>query len=163
MPRPARWKRHIGFDGRHPVVQVRRCFFCPSDGCEPSDFQSRFRRECGRLGDEREPATGQDNFQWQAAQQASSDGTPFVGFFERWIPEVDGNQPDWSITQELRDIPDGKYRLTAYILTNVMANAETGVTSPKGSYLTARSIGEEVRREADIPSPDGNGYAVLIP
>lgn len=108
----------------------------------------------------REPATGQDNFQWQAAQQASSDGTPFVGFFERWIPEVDGNQPDWSITQELRDIPDGRYRLTAYILTNVMANAETGVTSPKGSYLTARSIGEEVRREADIPSPDGNGYAV---
>lgn len=107
----------------------------------------------------REPATGQDNFQWQAAQQASSDGTPFVGFFERWIPEADGNQPDWSITQELRDMPDGRYRLTAYILTNVMANAETGVTSPKGSYLTARSIGEEVRREADIPSPDGNGYA----
>ena len=107
----------------------------------------------------REPAVGQDNFQWQAAQQASSDGTPFVGFFERWVPESDGNQPDWSITQELRDIPDGKYRLTAYILTNAKANAETGVTSPKGSYLTARSIGEEVRREADIPSPDGNGYA----
>lgn len=105
----------------------------------------------------RDPVEGRDNFQYQGASQPSSDGTPFVGFFERWIPS--GNQPDWSITQELHGIPDGKYRLTAYILTNVMADAEAGVSGPEGRFLVAKSLGEEVRVEADVPSPYGAAYA----
>ena len=101
-------------------------------------------------------SSGQDNFQAQSSTQTTSDGTKFSNFFERWVP---GDiQPDWSITQELNDIPDGLYRLSAYILTNV--TEENG--GPKGRFLYAKSKGGEVTFEANVPSPyddKGKGYA----
>ena len=90
----------------------------------------------------------------------ASDNKECENFFEYWIPSAEGNQPNWSITQELKDLPDGKYRLGAYIMTNVVPN-ET-VSGPKGRFLMAKTLAGEVRKEADVPAvvnPDkSNGY-----
>ena len=90
----------------------------------------------------------------------ASDNKECENFFEYWIPSAEGNQPNWSITQELKDLPDGKYRLGAYIMTNVVPN-ET-VSGPKGRFLMVKTLAGEVRKEADVPAvvnPDkSNGY-----
>ena len=57
----------------------------------------------------------------------ASDNKECENFFEYWIPSAEGNQPNWSITQELKDLPDGKYRLGAYIMTNVVPNETVSV------------------------------------
>ena len=103
----------------------------------------------------------QDNFTRKANDNmTASDGKECVNFFERWIPSSAGNQPNWSITQELTGLPDGKYRLGAYIMTNVLAQGD--VTGPKGRFLMAKTLAGEVRKEADVPAienPDkSNGY-----
>ena len=68
------------------------------------------------------PSGVQDNFTRKSGDSmTASDGKECVNFFERWIPSSAGNQPNWSITQELKDLPDGKYRLGGYIMTNVLA------------------------------------------
>ena len=102
---------------------------------------------------QRDAISGQDNFGVQSSSQTTSDGTEFKGFFERWT--ATNPQTSWSITQEINDIPDGRYRLSAYILTNV--KEENG--GPKGRYLYAKSKGGEVKLQATVPSPDGGGYA----
>lgn len=84
---------------------------------------------------QRDAISGQDNFGVQSSSQTTSDGTEFKGFFERWT--ATNPQTSWSITQEINDIPDGRYRLSAYILTNV--KEENG--GPKGRYLYAKSKG----------------------
>ena len=107
---------------------------------------------------EREAAVNgqQDNFTCKVdAPENSSDGTVFEDFFERWNPN--NPQTDWSIHQELNDIPNGRYKLTAYILTN--KQVEDGV-GPQGLYVYASSFGAETRSsEQPLASPDGSGYA----
>lgn len=102
---------------------------------------------------QRDAISGQDNFGVAGSTQNTSDGTEFKGFFERWT--ATNPQTSWSITQEINDIPDGRYRLSAYILTNVK-ESDGG---PKGRYLYAKSKGGEVKLLATVPSPDGAGYA----
>ena len=107
---------------------------------------------------EREAAENgqQDNFTCKVdAPENSSDGTVFEDFFERWNPN--NPQTDWSIHQELNDIPNGRYKLTAYILTN--KQEEDGV-GPQGLYVYASSFGAETRSSKQpLASPDGSGYA----
>ena len=96
----------------------------------------------------------QDNFSYQSSSQNTNDGSTFAGFFERWNPN--NPQTDWSIHQDLNGIPNGRYKLTAYILTNKKAD-EGG---PQGLYVYATSFGAETRSsEQPLGSPDGNGYA----
>ena len=107
----------------------------------------------------REGSSG--NFTRKAGDKMiASDGKECENFFEYWIAPKEGNQPNWSITQELKDLPDGKYRLGAYIMTNVLAQGD--VTGPKGRFLMAKTMAGEVRKEADVPAienPDkANGY-----
>ena len=107
------------------------------------------------------PSGVQDNFTRKSGDSmTASDGKECVNFFERWIPSSAGNQPNWSITQELKDLPDGKYRLGAYIMTNVLAQGD--VTGPKGRFLMAKTLAGEVRKEADVPAIEdpnhSNGY-----
>jgi len=107
----------------------------------------------------REGSSG--NFTRKAGDKMiASDGKECENFFEYWIPSAEGNQPNWSITQELKDLPDGKYRLGAYIMTNVLAQGD--VTGPKGRFLMAKTLAGEVRKEADVPAIEdpnhSNGY-----
>ena len=84
------------------------------------------------------PDTGLDNFQRQTSTQATTDGTVFQNFFERWV--ANPPQTDWSVTQQINGLPQGKYKLTAYVLTNS--------DSPEGLYVVADGgLGEE-RTEA---------------
>ncbi|MCD8318347.1 MAG: hypothetical protein LUC45_05710, partial [Paraprevotella sp.] len=101
---------------------------------------------------EKVAAPGQDNFSRQTSSQATSDGSVFQNFYERWNP-AGTNNPDWSIMQDLTGLPDGAYSLKAYILTN-------NTDEPKGRFLVAKTLSGEVRTEANVSSPDGNGYAV---
>ena len=111
---------------------------------------------------EREAVEGsnQDNWQYQSSTQNTSDGTTFAGFWERWNnPAQEPTNPDWSVHQDLNNIPNGRYKLTAYVLTNKKAD-EGG---PQGLYVYATSFGAETRSsEQPLGSPDGNGYASPI-
>ena len=103
----------------------------------------------------------QDNFTRKTGDEVlSADGKECVNFFERWVPSSSGNQPNWSITQDLTGLMDGKYRLGAYIMTNVLASGD--VTGPKGRFLMAKTLAGEVRKEADVAAvenpDDNNGY-----
>ena len=106
---------------------------------------------------EADPTGQQDNFGYQGSTQNTSDGTTFAGFWERWNPNVP--QMDWSVHQDLNNIPNGRYKLTAYVLTNKKAD-EGG---PQGLYVYATSFGAETRSsEQPLGSPDGAGYASPI-
>ena len=84
---------------------------------------------------------------------ATSDGFDFRTFFERWVATPPTG--DYYIEQELTDLPDGKYRLGAHIMTQQTA-ANGG---PKGLFLYAKTVAGESKKEADTPSPDGSSYA----
>ena len=104
---------------------------------------------------EADPTGQQDNFGYQGSTQNTSDGTTFAGFWERWNPNAP--QMDWSIHQNLNNIPNGRYRLTAYVLT--YKQEEDGV-GPQGLYVYATSFDTETRSsEQPLASPDGAGYA----
>ncbi|MEE0574960.1 MAG: hypothetical protein UC662_15555 [Paraprevotella clara] len=64
------------------------------------------------------------------------------------------NMPNWSITQKIEGLVDGKYRVGAWILTNRMPTED----EPKslGLYLSAKTLAEEVRVAADKPAEAGN-------
>ena len=83
----------------------------------------------------------------------TSDGFDFRTFFERWIATPPTG--DYYIEQSLSELPDGKYRLKAYIMTQ--QKAENG--GPKGLFLYAKTVAGESKKEADVPSPDGSSYA----
>ena len=83
----------------------------------------------------------------------TSDGFDFRTFFERWIATPPTG--DYYIEQSLSELPDGKYRLKAYIMTQ--QTAENG--GPKGLFLYAKTVAGESKKEADVPSPDGTPYA----
>ncbi len=101
------------------------------------------------------PGGAQDNFGYTSGTITTSDGVPFTTCFQRWNSKTQvPRQPDWSVTQDLTGLPDGKYRLKAYILTNV-----TGM-QPEGRFLVAKTLAGEKRTEANVPSPDGSAYAV---
>ena len=83
----------------------------------------------------------------------TSDGFDFRTFFERWVATPPTG--DYYIEQELTDLPDGKYRLGAHIMTQQTA-ANGG---PKGLFLYAKTVAGESKKEADTPSPNGSSYA----
>ena len=83
----------------------------------------------------------------------TSDGFDFRTFFERWIATPPTG--DYYIEQSLSELPDGKYRLKAYIMTQ--QTAENG--GPKGLFFYAKTVAGESKKEADTPSPDGSSYA----
>ena len=80
-------------------------------------------------------------------------GFDFRTFFERWVATPPTG--DYYIEQSLSELPDGKYRLKAYIMTQ--QTAENG--GPKGLFLYAKTVAGESKKEADTPSPDGSSYA----
>ena len=84
---------------------------------------------------------------------ATSDDFDFRTFFERWVATPPTG--DYYIEQELTELPDGKYRLGAHIMTQQTA-ANGG---PKGLFLYAKTVAGESKKEADTPSPDGSSYA----
>ena len=83
----------------------------------------------------------------------TSDGFDFRTFFERWVATPPTG--DYYIEQSLSELPDGKYRLKAYIMTQQTA-ANGG---PKGLFLYAKTVAGESKKEADTPSPDGSSFA----
>ena len=56
------------------------------------------------------------------------------------------NMPDWSIKQKIEGIPDGKYRVGAWILTNKLPTEDA--PTPKGLFLYAQSLAGEKKVEA---------------
>jgi len=103
-------------------------------------------------------ATTNNNFQWQGGRSdvTSDDGFNFTNFFERWTASAPHG--DWYIQQDLSGLPDGKYKLSARIFTNVAKN-EDGTGGPEGYYLFAKTVGGEFRTEATVASPTGGAYA----
>lgn len=98
------------------------------------------------------PDTGWDNLQRQTSTQPTTDGTVFQNFFERWV--ANPPQTDWSVTQQINGLPQGKYKLTAYVLTNS--------DTPEGLYVVADGgLGEE-RTEATEPG-NINGIVTARP
>ena len=92
------------------------------------------------------PSTGWDNLQRQTSTQPTTDGATFQNFFERWV--ANPPQTDWSITQQVTGLPQGKYKLSAHIFTN----AET----PEGLYLVADGgLGEERTEATETGLVDG--------
>ncbi len=100
--------------------------------------------------------TTNDNFQAQAGRYSefkTPDGHQFGDFFERWTASAP--QGDWYVEQALEGLPDGKYRLGAYIMTN---NTEAN-GGASGLSLYAKTLGGESVTEADQASPDGSSWA----
>ena len=97
-----------------------------------------------------------ENFQPQAGRYSefqAPDGHQFGDFFERWTSSAPHG--DWYVEQTLKGLPDGKYRLGAYIMTN---NTEAN-GGAAGLFLYARTLGGESATEADQASPDGSTWA----
>lgn len=93
----------------------------------------------------RETTSEQDNFSRKTGStRTASDGTEISNFFERWNPS--SPQKDWSITQDLTNLPDGKYRLKAYIMCQI----NEGDSQAEGRYLYARTLLGESRQKAEI-------------
>ena len=70
-----------------------------------------------------------------------------------------GNMPDWSIKQKVEGLPDGKYRVGAWILTNKLPTEDA--PTPKGLFLYAQSLAGEKKVEATDPAEtanEGRGY-----
>ena len=69
------------------------------------------------------------------------------------------NMPDWSIKQNVEGLPDGKYRVGAWILTNKLPTEDA--PTPKGLFLYAQSLAGEKKVEATDPAEtanEGRGY-----
>lgn len=64
------------------------------------------------------------------------------------------NMPDWSIKQKIEGIPDGKYRVGAWILTNKLPTEDA--PNPKGIFLYAQSLAGEKKVEATDPADAAN-------
>ena len=67
--------------------------------------------------------------------------------------------PDWSIKQKVEGLPDGKYRVGAWILTNKLPTEDA--PTPKGLFLYAQSLAGEKKVEATDPAEtanEGRGY-----
>ncbi len=105
-------------------------------------------------------ADNSNNFQWQGGRtdiKVPDGDEPFTNFFERW-KAGGANQGSWHMIQDLKDLPDGKYSLTARIFNNIQkATAED--PGPKGIFLRARTLNGTTEIEATTPSPDGSAYA----
>ena len=143
------------------VLEAKYSSASPQNPVDVSDLMAnpKFDGNANGWTTEREadPTGQQDNWQYQGSTQNTSDGTTFAGFWERWNPNAP--QMDWSIHQNLNNIPNGRYKLTAYVLTNKKAD-EGG---PQGLYVYATSFGAETRSsEQPLGSPDGWGYASPI-
>ena len=141
------------------VLEAKCSSASPQNPVDVSDLMAnpKFDGNANGWTTEREadPTGQQDNWQYQGSTQNTSDGTTFAGFWERWNPNAP--QMDWSIHQKLNNIPNGRYRLTAYVLT--CKQEEDGV-GPQGLYVYATSFDTETRSsEQPLASPDGAGYA----
>lgn len=114
--------------------------------------QPSFKESTDGWVTKREGTTG--NFVRKTGDKmVASDGTECEAFFEYWIPSSSGNQPNWSILQDLKDLPDGKYRLGAYIMTNNVNEV------PKGRFLYAKTLVGEARTEANVQAVENPGKA----
>lgn len=87
---------------------------------------------------QKDPVSGQDNFQVQNQSHPTSDGADFSKFFERWVPN--SPQPNWQLLQEVKDLPNGKYKITAHVLTNT--------ETPAGIFVIGDGGAGEERVEA---------------
>ncbi len=96
--------------------------------------------------------TTDGNFQPQAGRYSefqTPDGYQFGDFFERWTASAPHG--DWYVEQTLEGLPDGKYRLGAYIMTY---NSDAS-----GQFLYAKTLGGESATEANHVSSDGSSWA----
>ena len=66
------------------------------------------------------------------------------------------NMPDWSIKQKVEGLPDGKYRVGAWILTNKLPTEDA--PTPKGLFLYAQSLAGEKKVEATDPAETANEW-----
>lgn len=140
------------------ISKVDESLIANADEDHPVDLTHRisqpsFEDGTGDWVTEREPQAGRDNFGIQASSQPTTDGTEFAGFFERWVsnPPI---QSDWSILQTVNDLPQGKYKLSAYCIINH--------DTPEGAYLVANGgLGEE-RTPMDQPG-NVDGVATARP
>lgn len=94
---------------------------------------------------------GQDNFGIQSASHPTTDGAEFKNFFERWNPWAP--QPNWSVSQVIKDLPQGKYKLTAH--------ASAGDADPTGLYVIADGgVGEQRQEVTEKGTVDGQWAAM---
>ncbi len=85
------------------------------------------------------------------------EGVALENFYECY--NGSGNMPNWSITQRLSGLPDGKYRVGAWILTNRLPTEDEPNT--RGLFLSATTLGGQTRVEAThaaSESNSGRGY-----
>lgn len=80
------------------------------------------------------------------------EGVVCENFYESFTSN--GNMPDWSIKQKIEGIPDGKYRVGAWILTNKLPTEDA--PTPKGLFLYAQSLAGEKKVEATDPADAAN-------
>ena len=85
------------------------------------------------------------------------EGVALENFYECY--NGSGNMPNWSITQRLSGLPDGKYRVGAWVLTNRLPTEDEPNT--RGLFLSATTLGGQTRTEANhaaSESNSGRGY-----
>ncbi len=87
-----------------------------------------------------------DGVNYQGSTQTTSDGGSLSKFAEDWVPSS-GNGPNWSIYQTISGLPNGKYRLSAYIWADKQGDTELVA---EGFWLFGKGLGDEVRATAEI-------------
>ena len=81
------------------------------------------------------------------------EGKVLVNFYE-CATNSTNFMPNWSVTQKLTGLPDGKYRLGAWILTNRLPTEDE--PNSKGLFLSATSLAGTERVEATDPAVEAN-------
>ena len=89
------------------------------------------------------------NWGWQSNVQSSEGEKTFTGYFEQWIG-TGGILGFWTVYQDVEDLPNGHYRLSADILSNVLEGAAQGL------YVYAVDFGAEYKTEATHTTPSGD-------
>ena len=87
-----------------------------------------------------------DGVNYQGSTQTTSDGGSLSKFAEDWVA-TSGNGPNWSIYQTVSGLPNGKYRLSAYIWADKQNDKELVA---EGFWLFGKGLGDEVRATAEI-------------
>ena len=87
-----------------------------------------------------------DGVNYQGSTQTTSDGGSLSKFAEDWVASS-GNGPNWSIYQTISGLPNGKYRLSAYIWADKQGDTELVA---EGFWLFGKGLGDEVRATAEI-------------
>lgn len=93
-----------------------------------------------------------DGVNYQSSEQTTSDGGTLSKFAEDWIGSA-SNLSNWSIYQTIKGLPNGKYRLSAYIWADKQNDTELVA---EGFWLFGKGLGEEVRATASIDPAAGS-------